>query len=137
LNNFSILKPVRVDTFIDDRGFLGVADLLGSCNFETQRVYYLTDVPPGKTRGAHGHKLLEQIFICLKGSFNLTVTDGHSTDTAQVLGLDIGYHLPAGVWRELSDFSQDAVCLVLASLPYEESDYIYDFDAYLKWRISN
>lgn len=137
MNNLSILKPVHVSTFIDDRGCLGVADLVGSWNFEAQRIYYLTDVPPGKTRGTHGHKMLEQIFICLKGNFNLTVTDGSSTDKVQVLGLNMGYYLPAGVWRELSEFSQDAVCLVLASLPYEESDYINHFEEFLKWRNSN
>ena len=137
MDNFSILKSTQVSTFIDDRGCLVVADLVNAVSFETQRIYYLINVPSGKTRGAHGHKNLEQIFFCLKGSFSLTVTDGVSTDKVQVLEMNSGYYLPAGVWRELSDFSQDAVCLVLASLPYEESDYLSDFDQYLNWRNLN
>ena len=137
MSDLSILKKVHVTTFTDDRGCLGVTELVGSLNFETQRIYYLTDVPPGKSRGAHGHKVLEQIFICLKGSFTLRVTDGTGTDTVKVFGMNLGYYLPAGVWRELSEFSPGAVCLVLASLPYEESDYIKDFAEYLQWRMAN
>lgn len=99
--------------------------------FEIRRVYYLYDVPGGAVRGGHAHRELQQVIIALSGSFDVLLDDG--TSQAK-FSLNRGYHglyLPTMVWRELDNFSSGAVCMVLASERFRESDYIRDHDAFL------
>jgi dTDP-4-dehydrorhamnose 3,5-epimerase-like enzyme len=114
---------------------LSVFDLENQ-QFLVKRLYYISNVPYGQSRGLHGHKKLKQIFLALAGEFTLNVTDGEVHDSVILNAHGPGYLLPAGYWRELNNFSNDvgAVCLVLASESYDPSDYIYSFDEYLDWR---
>ena len=134
MNRYGLIAPVAVNFKTDIRGNLGIAELGGQNHFEVKRIYYITDVPEGQSRGAHGHKELEQIFFCLKGSFTLTVSDGQAHDSVSVDALNQGFYVPSGLWRDVTQFSEGAVCLVLASRYYEESDYIYSFEEFKKWR---
>lgn len=100
--------------------------------FEIKRVYYLYDVPGGAMRGGHAHKELQQVIIALSGSFDVVLDDGHSR---QKVSLNRGYHglyMANMIWRELENFSSGAVCMVLASERYQESDYIRDHDEFLR-----
>lgn len=100
--------------------------------FEIKRVYYLYDVPGGAMRGGHAHKQLQQVIIALSGSFDVVLDDGHSR---QKVSLNRGYHglyMANMIWRELENFSSGAVCMVLASEHYLESDYIRDHDEFLR-----
>lgn len=130
----TILEPIDIENFKDHRGNLDIAELKFVEKFETKRVYYISDVPEGQTRGAHGHKELKQIFFALSGKFELTVTDGSVFETVELRAREKGYFLPPGYWRDLNQFSSDAVCLVLASEHYDESDYIYSYDEFLRWK---
>ena len=134
MSGFHYLESIPVQSFLDSRGNLGVSDFGDVPRFKVHRFYYITSVPQGVGRGAHGHKKLEQIFYCLKGSFRLTVTDGVNSDSTLLHELGDGYYVPSGLWRDVDNFSQDCVCLVLASSPYEKSDYIFDFEEYKVWR---
>jgi hypothetical protein len=100
--------------------------------FEIKRVYYLYDVPGGESRGAHAHKELEQLIIAASGSFDVTIDDGKNKKTISLNRPNFGLHLKPGMWRELSNFSSGSICLVLASLLYDEADYIRDYDEFLK-----
>ena len=100
--------------------------------FEIKRVYYLYDVPGGESRGAHAHKELEQLIIAASGSFDVTIDDGKNKKTVSLNRPNFGLHLKPGMWRELSNFSSGSICLVLASLLYDEADYIRDYDEFLK-----
>ncbi len=100
--------------------------------FEIKRVYYLYDVPGGESRGAHAHKELEQLIIAASGSFDVTIDDGKNKKTISLNRPNFGLHLKPGMWRELSNFSSGSICLVLASLLYDEADYIRDYDDFLK-----
>lgn len=100
--------------------------------FEIKRVYYLYDVPSGESRGAHAHKELEQLIIAASGSFDVTIDDGKNKKTVSLNRPNFGLHLKPGMWRELSNFSSGSICLVLASLLYDEADYIRDYDQFLK-----
>ena len=91
-------------------------------------------MPEDGIRGSHGHKSLNQIFYCLKGAFTLEVTDGTNSDVVDVTEFGEAYFVPAGLWRKLTNFRQDCVCLVLASDQYKETDYIYDFDEFKAWK---
>jgi hypothetical protein len=102
--------------------------------FSTQRVYYLYDVPGGESRGAHAHRNLEQLIIAASGSFDITIDDGRDKKTVQLNRPYVGFYLKPGMWRELSNFSSGAICLVLASAPYEAADYIRDYTEFLEYK---
>jgi hypothetical protein len=96
--------------------------------FDIARVYYLYDVPGGATRGGHAHKQLQQLLIAMSGSFEVLLDDGEKRRTVRLNRSYVGLYMPTMIWRELVDFSSGSVCMVLASAPYEEADYIRDYD---------
>lgn len=100
--------------------------------FEFKRVYYLFDVPSSAFRGGHSHIEQHEVLIALSGSFEVTLNDGTNKKSYLLNKPNIALHLPKGIWRELENFSSGAVCLVLASDIFEESDYIRDYDIFLK-----
>lgn len=102
--------------------------------FAVKRIYYLYDIPGGESRGGHGHKKLEQVIIAASGSFDVTIDDGINRKTVQLNRPYFGLHMRAGVWRDLSNFSSGAICLVLASAIYEKEDYLYDYAEFKKYR---
>ncbi len=136
MSELNFLTEVSVRSIHDERGNLDIAELEVPAPFIVKRIYYISNVPEGKARGAHAHKELKQIFFALSGSFRIKVTDGVSVDEVMVSTHSQGYYLPNGFWRDLDNFTHDAVCLVLASEHYDASDYLNDFDNYLKWRPS-
>ena len=99
--------------------------------FKIKRVYYLYDMPGGETRGAHAHKRLEQIIIAASGCFDVTLNDGRNKKTVQLNRPYFGLHVYPGMWRDLSNFSSGAICLVFASELYDETDYIRDYNEFL------
>jgi hypothetical protein len=99
--------------------------------FDVQRVYYLYDVPGGETRGGHAHKNLYQLIVAASGSFDILLDDGINK---KVVSLNRPYHgllVVPGIWRELLEFSSGSVCLVLASLKYDEDDYLREYKDFL------
>lgn len=127
------MKKLDLHVFSNSHGDLGVLELQDLAPFEVQRIYYLLNIPKGGIRGQHGHKQLQQVFICLNGDFELSVTDGVSIEQVTLKRHEAVY-LAKGLWRELSNFSADGICLVLASQKFDPADYIFDFEEYLKWR---
>ncbi len=99
--------------------------------FDIKRIYYINDVPQGEERGSHAHKELEQVFIALSGSFTITLDDGTSQSQFTLNRSNEGLYVPPGYWRNLTDFTTGAVCLVLASEPYQAEDYIRDYKHFL------
>lgn len=102
--------------------------------FDIQRVYYLYDVPGGEARGGHAHRDLQQLIVAASGSFDLTVDDGKVKRTFQLNRPYQGIYVPTGLWRELNNFSSGSICLVLASILYSETDYIRDYQEFLKFK---
>ncbi|MRX67431.1 WxcM-like, C-terminal [Flavobacterium resistens] len=103
----------------------------GVLPFEFKRVYYLFDVPSSAFRGGHSHIEQHEVLIALSGSFVVTVNDGSQKKSYLLNKPNVGLHLPKGIWRELENFSSGAICLVLASDIFEESDYIRDYETFL------
>ncbi len=117
----------------DKRGMLVALEEMKDIPFEVKRVYYMYDTVAGVRRGYHAHKALQQILIAIHGSCKIHLDDG--TDTAEVV-LDKPYeglYLSNNVWREMYDFSDDAVLMVLASEYYDENDYIRNYHDFLKF----
>lgn len=102
--------------------------------FNIKRVYYLYDVPNRSDRGAHAHKELFQLILAASGSFEVELDDGVEKKSFVLRQPDEGLLIPPGLWRDLRGFSGGAICLVLASLEYDESDYIRDKEEFLKYK---
>ena len=117
----------------DDRGMLVALEEMKDIPFNIKRVYYMYDTIEGVRRVFHAHKCLEQILVPIHGSCKIHLDDG--TETAEVV-LDKpfeGLYISNAVWREMYDFSPDAVLMVLASEYYDEKDYIRNYDEFLKY----
>ncbi len=95
--------------------------------FEIARVYYLYDVPGGASRGGHAHRELQQLIVAALGSFDVVLDDGRRSRTVSLNRAYIGLYMPRLIWRDLVNFSSGAICLVLASLPFDEHDYMRDY----------
>lgn len=102
--------------------------------FSIKRVFYLYDIPAGESRGAHAHKACHQFLVAASGSFEVVVEDGVSSRTIFLNQPHFGLHIPPGVWAHEQNFSSGAICLVLASHGYDESDYIRNYDDFKKFR---
>lgn len=100
--------------------------------FSIKRVYYITDVEQGVTRGFHSHRKLHQVLICLNGSVKIRIKNPSEEEIVELNNPSIGLYIGPYVWREMFDFSEGSVLLVLASEYYDENDYIRNYDFYLE-----
>jgi hypothetical protein len=98
--------------------------------FEIRRVYYLYDVPGGASRGGHAHRELEQVLIAASGAFEVALSDARGARAIRLDRAHRGVYIAPGIWRELRNFSSGAICLTLASAPYDEADYIRDYEEF-------
>lgn len=105
-----------------------------SIPFDVKRVYYLYDVPSGKSRGAHAHKELYQFIIAASGSFDVVLDDGKNKKRFTLNRPNQGLLVVPGIWRDLENFSSKSVCLVLASMIYSEEDYIREYEQFLVFK---
>lgn len=125
---------VELRTFPDARGSLGVIEFGTEIGFPVERVYYMYGAKEGSARGAHAHKKLEQLVVAMHGSFEISLDNGHGRCVHRLDRPDLGLYVGPGVWRDLSDFSADSVCVVLASHRWDDDDYIRDYDEFIKSR---
>lgn len=116
----------------DDRGQLVALEEFIDIPFEIKRVYYMYDTGEGVRRGFHAHKSLEQILICIHGTCKILLDNGFEKKIVPLEKPYEGLYISNDMWREMYDFSPDAVLLVLASDLYDESDYIRDYDEFIK-----
>ena len=117
----------------DERGQLVALEAGHDVPFEIKRVYYMYDTGEGVIRGCHAHKKLDQVLICLKGSCKILLDNGMEKETVSLEKPYEGLYITGNIWREMHDFTPDAVLIVLASEPYNEDDYIRDYDAFLRF----
>lgn len=116
----------------DDRGQLIALEEFNDIPFRIKRVYYMYDTKEGVVRGKHAHKNLEQILVCIHGSCKIRLDNGKERKVVPLEKPYEGLYVGANMWREMYDFSPDAVLMVLASEVYEEADYIRDYDEFLQ-----
>lgn len=115
----------------DPRGNLTFIENSTHIPFDIKRVYYLYDVPGGSDRGSHAHKKLHQFIVAMSGSFDVVLDDGKQTQRFHLNRSHYGLYVCPMMWRYLDNFSSGAVCLVLASETYSESDYIRNYDEFI------
>ena len=117
----------------DDRGQLVALEEFKDIPFHIKRVYYMYDTGDGVRRGFHAHKCLQQILICIYGSCKILLDNGKEKKVFSLEKPYEGLFVSNNMWREMYDFSPDAVLMVLASELYDESDYIRNYDDFLEF----
>jgi hypothetical protein len=124
---------VPIEIFESSSGRLEVFDKIADTFFIPKRIYLLSDISELATRGEHAHKKLMQIFLCPAGQFEIELDNGFAKFNFQLKKGEPGLFVPSGFWRNLTNFSDSAICLVLASENFEESDYIRDYHEFMGW----
>lgn len=125
---------IELDKHHKEGGNITVVENGITVPFDVKRTYYLYDVPGGESRGGHAHKELRQLIVAASGSFSVTLDDGSIKRTFLLNRPYQGLLVVPGIWRTLDDFSSGSVCLVLASHPYDEEDYIRDYNEFLEYK---
>lgn len=135
-NNAPIGKIISLPKIVDPRGNLSVTEGMKDIPFHVSRVYWIYDVPSGSSRGGHSHKHCRSFIIAVSGSFTVTLDNGFQKQAFLLNHPYQGLLVDTDIWRTLDDFSSGAVCLVLAEDPFDESDYIRDYNEYLNYKAS-
>lgn len=125
-------KIVNLPKFLDSRGNLSFVEQLNHIPFEIKRTYWIYDVPGGENRGGHAFRRNEEFIVALSGAFDVIVDDGTQKKTFTLNRSYYGLYVPAGLWREMENFSTNSVALEFGSIHYDEQDYIRDYAEYLK-----
>ena len=127
------IKFIDFDIKGDERGKLIAIEQFKDIPFEIKRVYYIFDTKSGVRRGYHAHKNLEQVAICVSGSCKFVLDNGKERVENIILdSTNKGLFIGKMIWREMYDFSDDCVLLLLASEYYDENDYIRNYEEFLK-----
>lgn len=101
--------------------------------FDVKRLYYIYNVSDNKVRGKHSHKKLHQILICLSGSVDVRIENFFGEKVYTLNNPSVGLYIGPDNWREMYNFTENAVLLVLASDHYTEEDYIRDYDSFIAY----
>ena len=130
--SLSDCRIIDLPKIADPRGNLTFIESGRHIPFQIQRVYYLYDTPGGAERGGHAHIGLHQLIVAMSGSYDVILNDGKQEKRFHLNRSYYGLYVCPMIWRELDNFSSGAVCLVLASNFYDESDYYRDYNEFVK-----
>ena len=129
----SLIQWIHFPPLGDERGSLVALEAEITVPFDIKRVYYIFDTKSGVVRGLHAHKALSQVMVCLKGSCRVMLDNGLLKEQVVLDSPNKGLLIDSMMWREMHDFSEDCVLLVLANEYYDESDYIRGYDEFLEY----
>ena len=127
------IEKVDLVSHGDSRGQLVAIEEYDEIPFKIKRVYYIYDTNSDVTRGCHAHRTLKQLLVCVSGNCKIRLDDGKESQIVLLGKPNEGIIICDTIWREMFDFSKDAVLLVLASDIYDEKDYIRDYQEFLKY----
>ncbi len=129
-----IKKPIIIDLpkVEDPRGNLSFIEEEKHIPFVIERVYWIYDVPGGQTRGGHAFREQQEFIVALSGSFDVEVDDGVNKQVFRLNRSYFGLYIPAGLWRQMQDFSTNSLAMVLSSTLFSEEDYIRDYKVFLE-----
>jgi hypothetical protein len=128
-----IARLIDLPKFEDPRGNLSFIEEMKHIPFKIERTYWIYDVPGGGIRGGHAFKIQQEIIVALSGCFDVLVDDGLTKQTFSLNRSYYGLYLPAGLWRQMQNFSTNSLALVLSSTHYEAEDYITNYREYLNF----
>ena len=124
-------KLINLTTIDHPSGTITVAEEGTHVPFVFRRAYFLHGLNPSSKRGAHGHRKLRQLMIAVSGSFRVQLSGSFGEETYELEDPNQGLLITPMTWRDLDSFSPGAICLVLASDPYDEADYIRDYEEFV------
>ena len=128
------VKIIELPKFLDARGNLSFVEQNNHIPFEIKRTYWIYDVPGGENRGGHAFKQNQEFIVALSGSFNVIVDDGKENRVFHMNRSYYGLYIPAGLWREMTNFSTNSLALEFGSIHYDRADYIEDYDVFKKMK---
>lgn len=114
----------------DKRGNLSLVEEFKHIPYKIERTYWIYDVPGGEKRGGHAYRENQEFIVALSGSFDVVLDDGIEKKLYSLNRSYYGLYVPKGWWRQMENFSTNALALVLASTPYTKEDYIYDYQEF-------
>ena len=117
-------------------GNMSIADGIKEVPFKVERVFWIYDIPAGEARGAHSHRECHQFIIAASGSFEVEVDDGDEKKLIYLNRPFHGLHIPPGIWAHELNFSAGAICLVLTSMPFDDNEYIKDYEEFRRFVVS-
>lgn len=123
-------RLINLTKNFDRRGNLSVIEELKDVPFEIKRTYWIYDVPGGEVRGGHAYKENEEFIVALSGSFDVILEDNDEKKMFSLNRSYYGLYVPKGIWRQMRNFSTNSLALVVASIEYDPSDYIYDYNLF-------
>lgn len=125
-------RIIELPRFLDSRGNLSFVEQLNHIPFEIKRTYWIYDVPGGEDRGGHAFKENQEFIVALSGAFDVIVDDGQQKKTFTLNRSYYGLYVPAGTWREMTNFSTNSFALEFGSILFDKSDYIRDYNQFLE-----
>lgn len=125
------VRLIELPKFLDARGNLSFAENNMQIPFEIKRTYWIYDVPGGEARGGHAYRENQEFIVALSGAFDVIVDDGKQKKTFSLNRSYYGLYVPAGVWREMINFSTNSFALEFSSTHYNKTDYIRDYNQFL------
>lgn len=130
----SEIKLINLPKFEDPRGNLSFIEEEKHIPFKIERTYWIYDVPGGQVRGGHAFKEQQELIVALSGSFDVLVDDGKNKETFSLNRSYYGLYLPAGLWRQMQNFSTNSLAMVLSSTNFTEEDYIREYSDFLNYK---
>ncbi len=124
-------RIIQLPRILDKRGNLSFIEECSHIPFKIERTYWIYDVPGGESRGGHAYRNTDEFIVALSGSFDIVLDNGIEKKTYTLNRSYYGLYVPKGIWREMTDFSTNSLALLLASTPYEASDYIRDYNEFI------
>ena len=126
------VKIIDLPKYEDPRGNLTFFEENNHIPFKIERVYWIYDVPGGQIRGGHAFKEQKEFIIALSGSFDVVVDSGSEKKVFSLNRSYYGLYIPAGLWRQMENFSTNSLAMVVSSTTFSERDYIRDYNVFLK-----
>ena len=123
---------IQLPKKFDRRGNLSVIEEIKNIPFKIKRTYWIYDVPGGEVRGGHAYRENQEFIVALSGSFDVILDNGKEQKMYSLNRSYYGLYVPKGVWRQMENFSTNSLALILASIPFDPSDYIYDYTLFKK-----
>ena len=127
-------RIIQLPKIEDPRGNLSTIEQCKEIPFDIKRVHWVYDVPGGKDRGGHAYRENVEFIVALSGSFDVVLDDGCERRTFPLNRSYYGLLVEKGIWRTMTNFSTNALALVLSSTEYNESDYITDYEEFKAWK---
>ncbi len=130
------VKLIDLPKNLDTRGNLSFLQESNQIPFPIKRLYWIYDVPGGELRGGHSYHENQEIIICLSGSFDIILQDGHDTIKYSLNRSYTGLFVPANIWRHMENFSTNSFAFIVASTDYTATDYERDFDKFSNYKLN-